>query len=102
MGTKPPLKNGHGEKHESEYQPSTCVTHSKKGYQIGECILCEALGENVSSLPCRWATLQGYHMFVHQDHDVVHVYINVFGPLSLHWISGNIDFTFSITPNDFG
>ena len=52
MGAKPPLYNGHGAKSESEYQPSPCVTHSEKGSRIGECLLCEALGEDVSSLLC--------------------------------------------------
>ena len=71
-------------KNESGYQPSTCLTHSKKGSHIGECILCEALGENVSSLLYRWEILQCYHLIMHQDTDVVHVYLNVFGPMSLH------------------
>ena len=84
MGTKPPLKNGHGEKYESEYKPSLCVTQSKNIYQIGECILYEALGENVSSFLHKWEILQGYHLIMHQAPNVVHVYLNVFGPLSLH------------------
>ena len=84
MGTKPPLKNGHGEKYESEYQPSPCVTHSKKGSHIGECLLCEALGEYINSLLCRWEILQRYHPLMHQAPDVVHVYLNVIGPLYLH------------------
>ena len=86
MGTKPPLKNGHGEKCESEFQPSPCVTHSNKGYHIGECILCESLGEYVISLLCKWETLQSYNLVMHQALDVVHMNINVLGTLSLYWI----------------
>ena len=102
MGTKPPINNGHGEKYESEYQPSPRVTHSKKGSQIGECLLCEALGEDVSNFLCRWAILQGYRMCMHQAPYVVHVYINVISHMSLHWISGNLDFTLIVTPNGCG
>ena len=89
-------------KYESEYKPSPCVTHSNNGSQIGECLLCESLGENVSSLLCKWTILQGYHLIMHQASDVVHVHLNVFGAMSLHWICGNIYFTFIVTPNDCG
>ena len=102
MGTKPPLKNGHGEKYKSEYQPSPCFIHSKNGSQIGECLLCEALGENVSNLLRRWEILKGYHLIMHQVLNVVHVYLNVFGPFSLHYINGNIYCTLIITPNYCG
>ena len=71
-------------KYESEYQPSPCVSHSKKGSQIGECLVYESLGENDRSLLCKWEMVQGYHLIMHQDPDVVHVYLNFFGPLSLH------------------
>ena len=60
-------------KFESEWYPSPCITHSKKRSHIGECLLYEALGENVSSLLCRWEILQGYHLIMHQDLDVVTV-----------------------------
>ena len=66
---------------------------------IGQGILCEALNENVSSFLCRWEILQGYHLIMHQDPDVVHVYINVFVFLSLHWIIQNLYFTVIVTPN---
>ena len=77
-------------KYEIEYQPSPCVTHFKKGSHIGEFFLYEALGENASSLLYRWEILQGYHLIMHQALDVVHVYLNLFGPLFLQWICGNI------------
>ena len=89
-------------KYEIEYQPSPFFTHSKKGFEIGEFLLYEALGENVSSLLCRWEILQGYHLIMHQALDVVHVYLNVFVPMSLHWIDVNIYCTFITTPNDRG
>ena len=38
----------------------------------------------------------------HQDPNVVNVYFNVLGPLSLHWISGNLYFTLIVIPNDCG
>ena len=91
-----------GTKSEGEYKPSPCVTHSKKGSHIVECLLYVSLGEYVSSLLCRWEILQGYHMFMHQALDVVHVYLNVFGPLYLHWINVNIDCTLIVTPNECG
>ena len=97
-----PSKNGHWEKYESEYQPSPCLTHSKNISHVGECLLCESLGENVSIFLYIWVILQGYHLITHQALDVVHVYLNVFSPLSLHWIYGNIYFTFIFTPNDYG
>ena len=87
---------------EIEYHQSPCVTHSKKWSQIGEWIFCEYLGEYVSSLLCRWEILQWYHMLIHQDPNVVNVYLYVIGPLSLHYINGNLDFTFIVTPNDSG
>ena len=71
-------------KNESGYQPSPCLTQSKKGSHIGECILCEALGENVSSFLYRWEILQRYHLLMHQALDVVHVYITKLGPLSMY------------------
>ena len=56
-------------KYESEWYPSPCITHSNNGSQIGEFILCEALGENVSCFLCRWAILQGYHLIMHLSLD---------------------------------
>ena len=58
MGTKPPLSNRYGVKYESEYQSSPCVIHSNNLSQIGEFLLCEALGEDVNSLLYRRAILQ--------------------------------------------
>ena len=89
-------------KYETEWYPSPCITHSKNISHLGEGLLYETLGENVGSFLCRWAILQGYHLIMHQAPDVVHVYINVFGSLSLHWIHGNIYSTFIVTLNDYG
>ena len=100
METKPPLKKWRwSQKYESEWHPSPYITHSKKGSQIGEGLLCEAFGENVSSFLYIWEILQGYFLIMHQALGVVHVYINVFVFLSLHWISRNLYFTFIVTPN---
>ena len=84
MGTKPPIKIGNGAKtYEIEWYPSLCIIHSHKGSQIGECLLYEALSENVSSLIYKWEILQSYHLIMHQALDVLHVYLNVFGPMYL-------------------
>ena len=72
MGTKPPLKNGHGA-NINEFQKSPCVTHSKKGSLVFECLLCEALGEYANYFLCIWEILQGYHLLMHQAPNVVHV-----------------------------
>ena len=58
---------------------------------IGEGLLCKTLGENVNSFLCKWEILQGYHLIMHQDLDVVHVYLNVFGILYIHWIYADLD-----------
>ena len=39
---------------------------------------------------------------MHQAPDVVHVNLNVLGPLYMYWIYGYIDFNFIFTPNDYG
>ena len=101
MGTKPALKNGHGDEL-SENQQSPCVTHFKKWSQIGECLLCEALGEDVSSFLCRWEILQRYHQLMHQAPDVMHVSLNVLCPLSFFCINVNIYWNLIVTPNYSG
>ena len=39
---------------------------------------------------------------MHQLPDVVHVYLNMFGPLPGNWISGDIDSTLIVKKYDFG
>ena len=79
------------------------MSHPLQGVtQICESILCEALGEDVHSFICRWEILQWYHLLMHQDPDVVHVYLNVLGRIYLYWIGGCLDCTFIFTPNDSG
>ena len=41
-------------------------------------------------------------MIMHQALDVVHVYLNLFGPLCLQCTCGNIYWTLIITPNECG
>ena len=52
-----PKKWTWSQKYESEWYTSPCITKSNNGSHIGECILCEALGENVSSFLYRWEIL---------------------------------------------
>ena len=40
---------------------SPSFTHAKKISQVGEGLLCEKLGESVSSLLDGWEILQSYH-----------------------------------------
>lgn len=37
---------------------------------------------------------------MYQLSDVVHMDLDVFGPLSLHWVSTNLESTMIVTPND--
>ena len=100
---KTPLKNGHGDKTIKVNGIHHHVSPNPiRDLIIGECILYESLLENLSSLLCKWAILQGYHLVIHQSSDAVHVYLNVLSPLYFHCISGHLDYTFIITPNDCG
>ena len=60
------------------------LSHHHVSPTPGESHLTKFLGEDVSSFLCKWLILQRYHLVMHQDPDVVHVYLNVLGPLSLH------------------
>ena len=79
-----PKKWTWSQKYEGEWKPSPCMIHPNNRSQVGEGLLYEALGKNVSNFLCKWEILQGYHLIIYQALDVVHVYLNVFGPLSLH------------------
>ena len=57
-GTKPSLKNGHGAGPEKNNRKLPSFTHPKKISQLGEGILYEILGKNISSLLSGWEILQ--------------------------------------------
>ena len=57
-GTKTSLKNGHGAGPAINNNKLPSCTHPKQRYQVGEVLLCESLGKNISSLLGGWAILQ--------------------------------------------
>ena len=56
-GTKPSLKNGHGAGPATNSIKLPSYTHPKKISQVGEGLLSEILGKNISSLLNGWALL---------------------------------------------
>ena len=57
-GTKPSLKNGHGVGASINNSKLPSFTYPKQRSQVGEGLLCESLGKNISSLLGGWAKLQ--------------------------------------------
>ena len=57
-GTKPSLKNGHGDGPAINNSKLPSFTHPKQRSQVGEGLLSEILGKNISSLLGGWAILQ--------------------------------------------
>ena len=58
QGTKPSLKNGHGVGPTTNKRKLPSFTHPKKISQVGEGLLYEILGKNISSLLGGWEILQ--------------------------------------------
>ena len=56
--TKPSLKNGHGVRPAINKIKLPSFTHPKQISQVGEGILSESLGKNISSFLSGWAILQ--------------------------------------------
>ena len=56
-GTKPSLKNGHGSGPTINNNKLPSFTHPKQISQVGEGLLCEILGKNISSLLSGWEIL---------------------------------------------
>ena len=54
--------------------------------EVGELFLSKYLSENICNLLIRRAVLQNYCPVMHQLPNVVHVDLNMFGPLPLNWI----------------
>ena len=57
-GTKPSLKNGNGDRPTKNNIKLPSFTHPKQISQVGEGLLNEILGKNISSLLGGWAILQ--------------------------------------------
>ena len=54
--------------------------------EVSELFLSKFLGENICNLLIFRVILQNNCLVMHQLPDVVHVDLNMFGPLSLNWI----------------
>ena len=70
--------------------------------EVSELILSKSLGEYVCNLLICRAILQNNGHVMHQIPDVVHVYLNMFGPLHGNWICGDPNSTLIVTKYDFG
>ena len=57
-GIKPSLKNGHGARPIENNKKLPSFTHPKQISQVGEGLLSESLGKNISNLLGGWAILQ--------------------------------------------
>jgi hypothetical protein len=63
-------------------------------------MLSKCLGENVYRLFDGWKVLQIDDHVMYQLYDVMHMDLDVFCLLSLHWVSAKIESTLIVTPND--
>ena len=70
--------------------------------KVSELFLYKYLGEYICNLLICRAVLQNYGPIMHQLPDVVHVYLDMFGPLSGNRIHGNINSTLIVTKYDRG
>jgi hypothetical protein len=55
---------------------------------------------NMSTVFGGWTILQIDDPIMYQLSDVMHMDLDVFGPLSLHWVSTKLESTLIVTPND--
>ena len=56
--TKPSLKNGHGAGPATNNSKLPSFTHPKQIFEVGEGLLYESLGKNISNLLGGWEILQ--------------------------------------------
>ena len=54
--------------------------------EVSELFISKVLGENICNLLICGAVLQNNCLVMHQLPDVVHMDLNMFGPLPLKWI----------------
>jgi hypothetical protein len=79
---------------------SNCVLHSKTIVQEVELLLSKCLREYVCNLFDGWTILQIDDTILYRLFDVMHMDLDVFGPLSLHWVAAKLESTPNVTPND--
>jgi hypothetical protein len=79
---------------------SSCVLHSKTIVQEVEIFLSKCLGEDVYNMFGGCTTLQIDEDVMYLVFDVMHMDLDVFGPLSLHRVSTKLESTMIVTPND--
>ena len=65
--------------------------------EVSEIFLSKFLGEDICNLHICRVVLQNNGLVMHQLVDVVHMYLNMFGPLLLKWISGYLYITLVVT-----
>ena len=74
-------------------------TRPQKWTKVSELLLSEALGENVCNLLIYGEILQNNCFVMHKFSNVVYVYLDVFGSLSMNRIYRDLDRTFIVTKN---
>jgi hypothetical protein len=65
-----------------------------------ELLLSKCLDEDVYNRFGGWKTLQMDDPVMYHLYDVMHMDLNVFGPLSLHQASAKLESILIVTPND--
>jgi len=75
------------------------VVHSKTIAWEVELFLIKCLGEYVCNLFEIWTLLQIDDPVMDQLYDVMNMDLDVFGPMSMHWVSSKIESTLIVTPN---
>ena len=68
----------------------SCVLHPKTISQESKLLLSERLGEDISNLLGTRIVLKIDDPIMNESSNEVHVDLDVFGPLPLHWISAKL------------
>jgi hypothetical protein len=100
MGRTPPQSTMEKMKKGQKRLLSNCFLHSKMIVQEVEHFIRKCLGEYVWNLLGKWIVLQIDDHLMYHISDVMNMDLNVFGQLSLHWISTKLESTLIVTPND--
>ena len=79
--------------------PNELTPNSEK---VTVLFLSKVLGEDIYNLLICKEILQNNGPVMHQLPDVVHVYLNMFGPLLGKWICGGLHSTLIVTKYDHG
>jgi hypothetical protein len=75
---------------------SSCVLDSKTIMEEVEFFLSKCLGEDVCGLFDGWTVLKIDDHVMYELYDVMHMDLDVFGPMSLHWVSAKLKSTLII------